>query len=141
MTAETTAQAPRIIRAAAGIGLHEATAIAVATGAGVTVSLTGGQRPHVGAVGLGIPRPGLRDPQATSASSSVLTVTGHRDDALAKPLAEIVASRLGQVSVVVVGLHIDNATSEDIAQMTENARQAVERLLDAFEEEQRAGAT
>ena len=119
----------RIITASAGTGRHRVEGTAVATGSGVIVSLTGGERPHVGAVGLGVPRPSLRDPAQRSATSSVLTLTGHRDDALAKPLAELVASRLGQVAVVVVGVHIDDATEEDIARLSEYTRQTAERLV------------
>lgn len=141
MTAEMSGPIPQVVRASAGIGRHQVAAVALATGAGITVSLTGGEWPHVGAVGLGVPRPSRREPERTSASSSVLTVTGHRDDALAKPLAELVASRLGQVAVLVVGLHVDDATPEDISRLTENARQALERLLARLEEAQGTGTT
>jgi hypothetical protein len=96
------------------------------------MSLTGGERPHVGAVGLGIPRPSLRDCACTSATSSVLTVTGHKDDALAKPLAERVAARLNQVAVVVVGVHVDGATAGEIALLSENVGRAAEGLLEQF---------
>lgn len=124
---------PQIITASAGTGRHHVEGAAVATGSGLTISLTGGDRPHVGAVGLGVPRPSRRQPGRTSATSSVLTVTGHRDDELAKPLAELAASRLGQVVVVVVGLHVNDATAEDIARLSENAWQAAERLLQSIE--------
>ncbi len=126
--------APRYVRAAAGIGRHEVHAGATVTGAGLVVSLAGGERPHVGAVGLGVPRPGLRDPERTSASSSVLTLTGHRDDELAKPLAEAIAMQTGQVAVVAVGVHVEGATAEDIGLLQTNARLAVERLLERLAE-------
>lgn len=118
-----------IIRASAGAGRYRVEGVAVDTGAGVVVSLTGGERPHVGAVGLGVPRPALHDPGRTSATSSVLTVTGHRDDELAKPLAELMARRLGQIVVVVVGVHVEDACAEEIAQLSENVRQAAGQLL------------
>ncbi len=123
-------EAPRYITAAAGIGRHEVHASATATGAGLVVTLAGGERPHVGAVGLGVPRPGLRDPERMSASSSVLTLTGHRDDELAKPLAAAIAAQTGQVAVVVVGVHVEGATAEDIGLLQANTRLAAERLLE-----------
>ncbi len=122
--------APRYVTAAAGIGRHEVHAGATLTGAGLVVILAGGEQPHVGAVGLGVPRPGLRDPELTSASSSVLTLTGHHDDELAKPLAEVIAAQTGQVAVVVVGVHVEGATAEDIGLLRANTRLAAERLLE-----------
>lgn len=115
------------VTAEAGAGRHRVEGHAVATGAGVVLTLTGGDRPHVGAVALGIPRPSQRDPARTSASSSVLTVTGHRDDELAKPLADLAASRLGQVAV---GVHVEGAAAGDIALLAENAREVAALLLD-----------
>ncbi len=122
-------RATRLVSATAGSGRYRVEGRGVATGAGVVITLTGGERPHVGAVGLGIPRPSRRDPARTSATSSVLAVTGHRDDELAKPLAELAAARLGQEAVVVVGVHVDGATDEEIARLSENTRQAAELLL------------
>ncbi len=120
----------RVFTTAIGAGRYRVEGVAVATGAGAIVTLTGGERPHVGAVGLGVPRPSLRNGKRTSASSSVFAITGHRDDALAKPLAELIASRLNQVAVVVVGVHVDQAGPDDIARLSEHTRQAAERLLD-----------
>lgn len=125
----------RTVTAEAGAGRHRVEGCAVATGAGVVLTLTGGDRPHVGAVALGIPRPSQRDPARTSASSSVLTITGHRDDELAKPLADLAASRLGQVAVVVVGVHVEGAGAGDIALLAENTRQAAALLLDRLARE------
>lgn len=120
---------PTLTTTTAGSGRWRVSATAIATGDGVTIHLGGGERPHVGAVAIAIPRPSLRDPARTSATSSVITVTGHKDDELAKPLAELAAARLGQVAVVVVGVHVEGATDEDIERLAAHAREAVERLL------------
>ena len=124
---------PILKTAAAGAGRWRVSATAIATGDGVTIHLGGGERPHVGAVAIAIPRPSRRDPARTSATSSVITVTGHKDDELAKPLAELTAARLGQVAVVVVGVHVEAATDEDIERLADHARQAVEALLAQLE--------
>lgn len=118
-----------IVTTSAGEGRWRVEGAALATGAGVTLHLYGGERPHVGAVAMAVPRPSLRDPARTSATASVLAVTGHKDDELAKPLAELAAARLGQVAVVVVGVHVDAATPDDIARLSANAREATTRLL------------
>ena len=71
---------------------------------GVSASLFGGI-PHVGSTALAIPRPSLKDPTRTSATSSVLNVTGHKDDALARRLAESLAAGLNRVAAVTAGVH------------------------------------
>ncbi|HOR00878.1 MAG TPA: hypothetical protein PLJ35_18850 [Anaerolineae bacterium] len=119
----------RAFTASAGEGRYWVEGTAIATGAGVTIHLSGGDRPHVGAVALGVPRPSLRDPARSSATVSVLTLTGHRDDELARPLAQLAAARLRQPVVVVVGVHVDGATPEDIARLSEHTSAAAESLL------------
>lgn len=120
---------PTIVTASAGSGRYRVDGTAIATGAGVVITLAGGERPHVGAAGVGIPRPSLQDPQRLSATSSVVTITGHRDDELAKPLATLAAARLNQPAVVVVGVHVDAATAQDIDLLSSSVRQVAESLI------------
>jgi|GEM_PF-1932719 len=81
---------------------------------GISVSLFGGI-PHVGATALAIPRPSLKDPARTSATSSVLTVTGHKDDVLARRLAESLAAGLNRVVSVTAGVHAGPEGVYDLA--------------------------
>jgi len=92
----------------------------------ILLVITGGTYPHAGAVALGVPRPSLSDPQSTSATISVLTRAGHKDDEIARIAAHKIASFFNRNTVVVVGIHIDNATSEQISCFIEN----VHTLLD-----------
>lgn len=71
---------------------------------GVSVSLFGGV-PHVGSTVLAVPRPSLKDPNRRSATSSVLNAAGHKDDELARPLAERLAAGLNRVAAVTAGVH------------------------------------
>ncbi len=123
---------PNAITVQAGAGRYRVQGTAIATGDGVVVTLSGGEHPHVGAVGLGVPRPSLREPLRNSATSSVLAISGHKDDDLAKPLAGLFAARLGQVAVVAVGVHVDSASPEEIALLSANVRQAAEALLQSL---------
>lgn len=97
-------------------------AVVVSCGPDVSVCFGGGEGPHIGAVALGIPRPSLMDPSAPSASASVLCVTGHKEDELAREAALALATALGCRVSVSVGLHVDDATPADIAEMAENHR-------------------
>lgn len=105
----------RVITGHVGEGRHRLEYTAVATEGGVTLTLTGGDRAHVGAVAVAQPRPSLRDPERTSASTSVITVVGHQDDEVARPLAHFLAANTGQPAAASVGIHWDDCTADDIA--------------------------
>jgi hypothetical protein len=78
------------------------------------VSFWGGTKPHIGAVGVAIPRPSLKDPQKWSATSSTFTFIGHKEDALVKKISERLASHLKRNVVVTAGLHWEDITSKEI---------------------------
>jgi gallate decarboxylase subunit D len=83
-------------------------------GEDLLVSIWGGTRPHIGAVGIAIPRPSLRDPKRWSASSSNFTFVGHKEDTLVKRFSEDLAARLRRNVVVVAGIHWDRMTPGEI---------------------------
>ena len=87
-------------------------------------------KPHVGAVAIGIPRPSLKDSSKLSATTSVFTLVGHKDDEVARPVAERLAKELNQTVVVVTGVHIEGAKEDDIRKLTYNSMQAVEVFLE-----------
>jgi hypothetical protein len=78
------------------------------------VSIWGGTRPHIGAIGMSIPRPSLKDPKKWSATSSNFTFVGHKEDALVKTISETLASRLRRNVVVTAGVHWEDMTSGEI---------------------------
>ena len=58
-----------------------------AVGEDLLLCLSGGTRPHLGCVVMASPRPSLADPEKRSATSSVLNLPGHKDEALCRALA------------------------------------------------------
>lgn len=100
------------------------------TGDGLVCQLFGGEKPHVGAVVLSIPRPSLKDTNQISCNSSILPRLGHKEDELAKPVGERLAKFFNQPVVVVAGIHIDQATEEELKLLMNNCWQAVEQLID-----------
>src|SRR4030067_3105248 len=74
---------------------------------GLSVSLFGGDKPHIGAVALSIPRKSLKDKKSISCSTSILTVTGHKDDVIAKEMSEAISKAANITVTVVAGVHID----------------------------------
>ena len=103
-----------------GNGRHTVQCSCTSLGCDVCLCFSGGEKPHIGAVALAEPRPSMSQNGKTSASASVLCVTGHMEDMLAREGALRVASALGQRAVVMAGLHIDDASPEDIDELTRN---------------------
>jgi hypothetical protein len=94
----------------------------------LSVNLLGGDRPHIGAVAIGIPRPSLTRSGRRSATTSVFALVGHKEDDLAKSLANDLARRIGIPTVVVAGVHLRRARSSDIAAVLRNAESALEAI-------------
>jgi len=83
-------------------------------GQDLLVSIWGGTKPHIGAVGVAIPRPSLRDPRKWSATSSHFTFIGHKEDILVKKISEKIASQLKRNVVVIAGIHWDDISNKEI---------------------------
>ena len=83
-------------------------------GQDLLVSIWGGTRPHIGAVGIAIPRPSLKNPKHWSATSSNFTFLGHKEDGMVKKTSEILATQLRRNVVVTAGIHWDRITLNEI---------------------------
>ncbi len=102
---------------------------AIAMGKDWNVAITGGEIPHLGSIALGIPRPSLQNPAHTSATVSVLTLTGHKEDEIARPAAYFLASRLNVPVVVSCGIHTDHIKPEDIRRIGELVQEALNDMV------------
>lgn len=74
----------------------------------------GGDRPHIGSVAVAVPHERIRSDGTVSSTVSVHNLSGHRDGAIASPLAKLLAEMANRVAVVTAGFHIDNAEPGDI---------------------------
>lgn len=81
------------------------------------VLLSGGHSPHIGCTVLAVPRPSLTDDGSTSVTSSVLNVTGHKDECLCRFLAETVCRKKNAVTVCCGGFHEDGITEAQIREV------------------------
>jgi hypothetical protein len=95
------------------------------------VLLTGG-KPHIGAVGIAQARPSLRDPQETSSTGSVFTLLGHKEDSIAKKMAEDLSRKLRRNVVVVAGMHWDDLREQDIHSVIRLCRKIEEEIAAAL---------
>lgn len=79
---------------------------------------------HVGAAAVG-----EYDFKTARTSVSVITRLGHKDDAVAQKAAYLISKATHQAVGVIVGIHLDNITQSEIAQLTENALGTIEDFL------------
>lgn len=117
----------RIYHSICGEKPYTVEAIGITCGDDVIVVVCGGTRYHVGATALAVS--GCRI-NGLSSVASVLCVQGHKEDELARSSAEKLSSVLGCSVTVTIGIHIDNATSDEIHILCCNCDKAINQLLD-----------
>jgi hypothetical protein len=80
--------------------------------------LGGGERSHIG--GVVICEPGK--------PAKAIRLTGHYDDIVLQPIAELASSKYKTKVVVLGGVHVDHATKQEIELLVENCKKLVERI-------------
>lgn len=98
--------------------------LTIPMGNDLCVIITGGNRPHLGAVAVSQVRPSLDDPSQVSASTSVITLLGHKEDAIVQKAGQKLAAALNKNVVVCCGIHVDKITQDELQFIDE----AVERF-------------
>ena len=97
------------------------------------IALRGGDKAHIGSVAMAVPRPSLTG-VGRSATVSTLNRTGHKDDFLANPIAHEVAARMDCVAVCSAGVHVDDATPEQIKAIQAAVPEVIQRICALLEE-------
>jgi hypothetical protein len=97
-------------------------------GDGAKITITGGERPHIGAVAMALPRDSLLEDGNLSADIFVLPVPGHKDDIVARLAANEIASYANMITVVVAGIHSDNITESEIREIIENVKEITRQI-------------
>lgn len=110
-------------------------------GEDLLVAVSGGEKPHIGAVAVAQPRPSLKDPTVTSATASVFCYVGHKEDDLAKQAAERLAASFNTRVVVTAGIHWDNLSEEGIQKVVRNSRLLLDLVIDRIKAESPSPAT
>ena len=118
------------IRENAGFGKHCIKAVAVCSGEDINVSIAGGEKKHIGAVAIGVPRDKTKvsNVNINSATTSVICVQDHKEDEYAYLAAKHLATELDCVVTVSVGIHIDNVVEKDLDILSENFKEIIEKL-------------
>jgi gallate decarboxylase subunit D len=109
-------------------------ATVVATGNDFVVVFGGGEKQHIGAVSVGWAHPSLTQNGTTSSSSSLICLSGHKEDLLARTAALELSRYVGHTVAVTVGIHIDAATVVDIATLESNFHLLLEKIIIWYKE-------
>jgi len=80
--------------------------------------LFGGEKPHVGCVVIAEPK----------RKTKLIKFDKHKDHIVAKPIAEKFCKRTKRRVVCVGGIHVDNATKEEIKILVDNCKKIEERI-------------
>lgn len=123
---------PQCLEMSIGKGRTRIKCTAISVGKDLAVHIQGGDQPHIGAVAMAVPRPSLKQATKMSATASILVVTGHKDDEIARSVSLYLAAELSCVAVVVAGVHIDNAEENEITEILSNSRQATQVIIEAL---------
>lgn len=86
-------------------------------GEDILITVQGGDRPHIGTVVLAVPRPSLTGDNSVSTTSSVLNVTGHKDEVICRILAEKASKKYGVTAICTGGFHVDNMSPAQIEEV------------------------
>lgn len=90
--------------------------------------LVEGGKPHIGCTVLAIPRPSLTGDGSVSVTSSVLNVTGHKDEEICRYLAERLCAARQRTVVCTGGFHVDQITREQLAEVLGAVKEMGEQL-------------
>ena len=93
-------------------------------GEDLCVTLSGGDRPHIGAVALAGPR----------TPSSALCLPQHREGELAQRIASTLAAEFNVAVSVACGIHLDGILGNEILDVLEMAEELTGKLGDALEQ-------
>jgi hypothetical protein len=102
-------------------------------GQDILISIWGGTRPHIGAIGMAIPRPSLKNSKRWSATSSIFTFIGHKEDMIVKKMSEKLAARVRRNVVVTAGLHWEGTTSREIKTIQNLTQKLSDQILKRME--------
>jgi hypothetical protein len=101
-------------------------------GQDILLAIWGGSRPHIGAVGVALPRPSLENPRKGSATSSNFTFQGHKEDLLVKQVSEKISAALRRNVVVTAGIHWDGLDASGIQTVQALTAKLAEQVVQRF---------
>ena len=87
-------------------------------GRDIVFFLGGGERSHIG--GIAIAEPGKK--------GETIRLSGHYDDIVLLPIAESACKKYHQKVIAIGGVHVDNATKQEIALLVQNCKRLAQKI-------------
>ena len=110
------------------VGRHDLVLETKTIGKDLLVLIYGGDEHHIGGVSIAYPtKSHYRDAYTISLNSTSLP--GHKDYVLSNSIAEKLSKALTQVVTVVVGIHMDNASEEEIKMVVQESHAMADEVL------------
>ena len=82
------------------------------------------ERAHIGAVAVA-----EYDHTTKRASTSLISLLGHKDDSVAMQAAHDICKHTERPACVIAGIHLDDITGSEIRQIVSNCSAAVDKLI------------
>ena len=102
-----------------GEGILQVSALLVKVGGDFLVLVYGGERPHIGGLALSI----------EGSPPIAFSLPRHKDYLVAAKAASLVSRSLGRTCLAVAGIHVENASREDIEKLVEYSEECVRELI------------
>lgn len=103
----------------------------ILVGQDLCIIISGGDIPHIGCVTLSICGESIHS-NGNSCTTSVLNLSGHKDDKVVKYIADKVSPILNRNVVIIGGIHIDNIEQKEIDFILSSSDEIAERIIDMY---------
>lgn len=120
------------LRFSHGNDKFEVEAVVVKCGNDLNVTIGGGDKYHIGAVAIAVPRFEYKQLKKRTSSTSVICVQGHREDELSYRAAKYLSTELDCVVTVSIGIHIDNIEYQEMQLVIDNVNIVLNKIVDSF---------
>ncbi len=107
---------------------YEITLVAQYCGNDLNVSVFGGEKAHIGAVAIAVANIDGYE-RKYSPTVSCISVLDHKDEEVARLVAKELSLFLNSQVVVTAGIHIDDATLDDINIIKKSVKNITEKLI------------
>lgn len=101
-------------------------------GQDLVIVISGGDSEHIGAATLSIPSVHAKNDSKITSNTSILSVTGHKEDILFREIGAYFAENFICTAIVCGGIHVDSASDQlvdaIIREVREMAEEAKEQL-------------
>lgn len=113
-----------------GIGKCIVQALVVCCGNDLNVTIVGGEKYHIGAAAVAVPRLEYKNGSKRTASTSVICVQGHREDEVTYKAAKYLATTLDCTVTVTMGVHINDITKNEFSEISNNINKLLDNIIE-----------